>query len=206
MPLTVIGAGLNRTGTLSLKLALEELGFGPCHHMFELIANPSQGPIWEQVFDGGRIDWDKVYGTYRSAVDAPTCYFYRELSAAYPEAKVILTVREPESWWKSARATTASEANLARFANSPLAGFFSKAVARLLERGIQPDAPADRDAAVSWFKQHTENVRRAIAPGRLLIFEVSEGWEPLCRFLEVPVPLEPFPRTNSTQEFRSEIA
>ena len=206
MPLAVIGAGLNRTGTYSLKLALERLGLGPCHHMFELIANPGQGAIWERVFDGGDVDWDSVYGEYRSAVDAPTCYFYRELAMAYPEAKVILTVREPESWWRSARATTASEANLARFAASPLAGFFTKAVASLLERGSQPDAPADRDEAMSWFNRHTENVRRTIPPERLLTFEVSEGWAPLCQFLDVPLPSEPFPRTNSTGDFLAKLA
>src|SRR5262249_34691649 len=98
MPLKVIGAGLPRTGTNSLQIALEQLGFGPCHHMYELLADPSQWPSWLRVYDGEHVDWEELYRGYNSAVDAPSAFLWRELAAAYPDAKVILTVRSPEDW------------------------------------------------------------------------------------------------------------
>ena len=110
--------------------------------MFELKQSFS-GPYLGQVFDGDLIDWDTVSGSYRTATDAPTCYFYRELAAAYPKAKVILTVRELESWWKAGRATTTSEGNLARFANSPLAGFLVRQLLGCWNEAYSRDAPAD---------------------------------------------------------------
>ena len=105
MPLSVIGAGFGRTGTMSLKLALDQLGFGPCYHMTEVFKNPKASGYWEAAADGKPIDWEEVFAGYRSTVDWPGATFYKQLADAYPEAKVILTERDAEAWFESTQAT-----------------------------------------------------------------------------------------------------
>jgi Sulfotransferase domain len=208
MPLSVIGAGASRTGTLSLKAALEQLGFGPCHHFFELLANPSAWPQWDRVFSGARVDWDRVYDGYRSGVDAPTVWLWRELAERYPDAKVILTTRSPESWLRSVRETVYSQSNFGRLMSTPAAPLIAKAGPFLAGRqdALDPSLIArDPDAAIAGFIAHNEEVVRLIAPERLLVFEVKSGWEPLCGFLGVPVPQAPFPRANSAEDFQDWI-
>jgi Sulfotransferase domain len=207
VPLDVIGAGQGRTGTHSLKLALEQLGFGPCHHMVELVQHPEQIRLWEGVFDDEPADWEAVYSGYRSAVDAPTCFVYRQLAERYPQAKVILTVRDPESWWHSAAATTMSEELREAQIESghPMARLRPKLAGYRERRGLPGMRPADHDGTVAEFIRHNDGVRRAISPERLLTYDVKEGWEPLCKFLGVEIPKMPFPRTNTTQEFRSRV-
>jgi hypothetical protein len=95
MTLKVIGAGFGRTGTSSLKQALEDLGFGPCHHMTEVIAHPQQVPVWEAAMNGEPVEWEDVFHAYQSAVDWPSAAFYEPLMERYPDARVILTVRDP---------------------------------------------------------------------------------------------------------------
>jgi hypothetical protein len=191
MPLEVVGAGYGRTGTLSLKLALEQLGFGPCFHMSEAIANPSCIPGWVEAANG-RADWDKLFAGYRATVDHPGCAFYRELAAAYPQAKVILTVRDPSDWFESTQATVFSPMMRERVAEPLYKEFLTQTVWGLFGAGID-----DRDFMVAAFEQHTAEVKAAIAADRLLIFEASQGWRPLCAFLGVAVPTTPFPRVNS---------
>jgi len=206
MPLDVIGAGQGRTGTASLKLALEQLGFGPCHHMSEIIAHPEQALHWAKVFDDEPVDWEEVYRGYRSAVDAPTCWVYRALAERYPKAKVILTVRDPESWWYSAQATVMSvEVREGMQQTGHPMGQLRDKIAGFRARRRLSQRTSDHDDAIAEFHRHNDEVRRTIAPERLLTYNVKEGWEPLCEFLKVPVPRTPFPHTNTTQEFRARM-
>jgi hypothetical protein len=200
MPLKVIGAGLGRTGTLSLKLALEELGFGPCYHMMEVIANPPYAEHWERAAQGEDIDWDEVFQGYNSAVDWPACDYWRELSAHYPRAKVILTVRDPESWFASTQATIFSSLNTFAAQDNAL-GRTMRAIGDKHFGGTV----SDHDACIAGLQRHNEAVKNSGLGDRLLVYRIAEGWEPLCRFLGVPVPATPFPTRNSTEEFREKV-
>jgi len=208
MPLKVIGAGQGRTGTMSLKHALEQLGFGPCHHMIEVIQHPEQFAVWERVFEEKEpVDWEHVFRGYNSTCDAPSVLVYKELAQHYPNAKVVHTVRDPESWWRSASATVLNaRRNFAELGDTPMARMFEKAAAYRARHGGAPNIlNLDRDAAIAEFNQHNEEVRRVIAPERLLTYEVKQGWGPLCKFLGVPVPATPFPLTNTTEEFQARL-
>lgn len=211
MPLAVIGAGLPRTGTYSLKHALEQLGYGRCHHMAEVFENPPLARHWEQVFDRQDVDWEDVFDGYGATVDAPSCWVYEELAARYPEAKVLLTRRsDPDAWVRSMLATTMNPDFRAAMLKSPLAPMMQKMGAFVMGgAGDAPEAPPpsepppapDRDMLVKLYEQHNAAVRAAIPAERLLEFQVADGWEPLCDFLGKPVPDTPFPRMNSTEEF-----
>jgi hypothetical protein len=210
MPLKVIGAGMPRTGTLSLKHALEELGFGPCHHMTELARHPDRWPLWERAFDGEAVDWDAIFEGFGATVDAPACFLYREIAAHYPQAKVILTVRDPERWFDSMRATIYADGYREKLAQTPIAPFMAKMLGfAARRRGIgspgKPLAstPPDRDAAIAGFHAHNAEVRATIPSERLLVFEARQGWAPLCRFLRVPVPETPFPHFNETGKWQN---
>jgi hypothetical protein len=201
MPLKVIGAGLGRTGTLSLKTALEQLGFGPCHHMFELAAHPETWDFWRRAYGGLARDWEEGFKGYLSAVDDPAASFWLELSQAYPDAKIILTVRDREQWFRSGQDTALSETMRSVIENAPP---HMQPLFELFEpMGWDPRAPRthDRQAMLAWFEEHNQKVRRTIAPERLLVFDVSQGWAPLCRFLDVEVPAGSFPRVNTTEDF-----
>jgi hypothetical protein len=202
MPLQVIGAGLGRTGTFTLKTALEMLGFGPCHHMVEVLANPEQVPFWNRAADGEAVDWEEVFANYRAMVDWPGCHFYAELAERYPEAKVILSRRDPERWYESMSETILKSMGLMGF----VAGQDVPADHPMRFGGViiaQKTFNHDYSKAnvIAAFERHNAEVRRRIAPERLLEFDAVQGWEPLCAFLGVPVPDEPFPRTNSREEF-----
>ena len=201
MTLKVIGAGLGRTGTLSLKLALEQLGFGPCFHMVEFI-RPEYAPrraLWRHADEGEEPDWEAIFEGFSSAVDVPACLYYRKLAAVYPQAKIVLTVRDPAAWYRSARATIAiGQAHAPDGAEH--AAKMNAVIVREVGFNILEDLD-DEARSIALFNRYTEQVKRDIAPERLLVFDVKEGWEPLCEFLGVRVPKAPFPRTNSTEQF-----
>ena len=203
MALEVIGVGMPRTGTLSLKTALEQLGFGPCHHMTEVFAHPEQWPLWDRVGDGENIEWEEVFGPYRSSTDAPGVYFWRQLAERYPAAKVILTERDPERWFESMAATIFSPRHREVLGNSPVGAIIAK-LARRSWSGrddAMRSGPPSREVMIKLFQDHNAAVRAEIPPERLLVYSVSEGWDRLCAFLAVPVPDMPFPRVNSAEEF-----
>ncbi|MCO5973377.1 sulfotransferase family protein [Actinoallomurus soli] len=202
--LDVIGAGFGRTGTLSLKLALERLGFGPCHHMIEIIDDPEQIDRWARVIENGDRNWDEVYRGYRATVDWPGVAFWRELVEHYPEAKVILTVRDPKSWYESARESIYRAGSI--HTDDPVGVRRRRLVRRLVWEGDFGGRFEDAEHAMAVFTEHNDAVRREVPAGRLLEFRVSQGWKPLCRFLGVPVPGEPFPRTNDRREFAERVA
>jgi hypothetical protein len=209
MPIQVIGAGLGRTGTLSLKSALEELGFIKCYHMIEVLARMDDARTWDAASRGEPVDWDRLFDGYRATVDWPGCSFYRELLQQYPEAKVILTVRDPERWYDSAHQTI----YFVRHAFPEWTGLifprmrvFRRMLDRIIWDGMFRGRFEDRAVAIEAFNRHNEQVRRDVPADRLLVYEVREGWEPLCSFLGVPVPEgKPFPHLNDSAEFRARI-
>jgi hypothetical protein len=219
MAIRVIGAGLGRTGTLSLKAALEELGFGACYHMIELLGHPEQVHYWEAASQGKPVAWDELFEGYQSVVDYPGCRYYRELMEHYPNARVILTVRDPNSWYESTRETiyqvgrppsTESAESGGAPARLPFPGDpeLFKRIFQMVHQDVwQGDFTGrfeDREYAIEVFNRQIAEVKEHVPPHRLLVYQVQEGWEPLCRFLEVPIPEgKPFPRLNDREAFRS---
>jgi hypothetical protein len=204
MPLKVIGAGVGRTGTYSLKLALDRLGLGSCHHMEEVLFNmPVQVPLWAAAVHG-RPDWETIYKGYDSAVDWPTAGFFRELSAAYPSAKVILTTRSPESWVESFSETIYKLITARDHAPPEMQAWLAMAAGVIDRTGF----PLGLDAAglAKAYAAHNEAVKAAIPAKQLLVYQVKDGWEPLCAFLGVSVPAGPFPRTNDRGEFWDRVS
>lgn len=204
MALEIIGAGVGRTGTRSLQLALNQLELGPCYHMIEVAQSlPVSVPLWLAALDG-RADWETIFKGYRSAVDWPTAGFYRELHAAYPSAKFILTVRSPESWAESFSETIYKLQAGGDQAPAAFKPWFDMANGVVAKSGF----PFGLDVAglAKAFIAHTDGVKAAIPADHLLVYEVKDGWGPLCAFLGKPVPAEPFPRTNSREEFWATVA
>lgn len=199
MSLDVIGAGFGRTGTLSLKMALEELGFVKCHHMTEVFQNPDQAPHFLAAARGEQVNWEELFKGYRAVVDFPGCHFWRELADAFPQAKVILSTRDPHSWFKSASETIFQAVQMEP-EDPGMRRVSEMAREIVLDRTFGGDISEAH--AVEVFKAHEEEVKRSIPAERLLVFEAKMGWEPLCDFLGVKVPETPYPRSNSTEEFK----
>src|SRR5215207_4995001 len=213
----VIGAGFGRTGTTSLKAALEELGFGPSYSLSEVFRNPEHVGFWEAARRGEDVDWEGFLSGYEVAVDWPACSFYEELMQAFPGAPVILTVRDPAPWYESTRSTIYG---LRRLNTGPLllraafalAGPFVpgptgtvRLADRLVWEGTFDGRFEDRDYAMEVFERHNEAVLGRVPPERLLVFDVREGWAPLCNFLGVEVPDGPFPRLNEARQMRRRL-
>ncbi|HTR12708.1 MAG TPA: sulfotransferase [Roseiarcus sp.] len=201
MPLEIIGPGFGRTGTNSLKIALELLGFGPSHHMFEVRDNPEQLPNWEAAARGEKVDWDDVFRGYRSQVDFPGARYWRELAQHYPDAKVILTVRDPDAWFDSVEATILPFLAARGKHSTPHVNAIAEMGYRTVALQVFDDRLSDRDHAIRVFRRHIAEVQSEIPADRLLTFDVSEGWEPLSEFLGVDAPDVPFPKTNSSKAF-----
>jgi hypothetical protein len=195
MPLKVIGSGLGRTGTLSLKAALEHLGFGPCHHMVEVFMQPESLAWWIAAGEGNP-DWDMIFKDFTAMVDYPGCIFYRELADHFPDAKVLHSTRDPDEWFDSTQATIFSPGSPVATAEGPMRRFFD-----VLFISRFGDRINDRQFMTDYYRRHEEEVLASIPPERLLVFRATDGWAPLCRFLGVPVPPEPYPRTNTREAF-----
>jgi hypothetical protein len=205
----VIGAGFGRTGTMSLKAGLEQLGFGPCYHMLDLIEHPERAPLWQAAVDGEDVDWDAAFRGYRSTVDWPGATFYRELAARYPDAKVVLTVRDPGHWYDSTLNTiyAVREAGMRGELDLDSADVTAtpevmRMIGGLIWEGTFHGRFLDRAYAIRMFNRHNEAVMETVPRERLLVHEISDGWEPLARFLDVERPDTEFPRLNDTEAFR----
>lgn len=196
MTLSVVGAGLGRTGTASLKVALEILGLGKCHHMSEVFGSPEQVDLWTKAA-AGKPDWPAIFNDYGAAVDFPAAAFWRELAAFYPNAKVILSLRDPQKWYESTQETILSPLAVKSMPSMPFAPVVKNVVWRFFD-----DEVHDRDHLIATFNRHNDAVRKAIPKERLLVFDAKDGWAPLCAFLGRPVPAEAFPRANSKEEMR----
>jgi hypothetical protein len=196
--LQVIGAGISRTGTRSLKIALERLLGGPCHHMREIMAAPGQIPGWMDAIEGRPVDWPVLLQDYRAVVDWPGASFWPELLAANPAALVLLSVRDPEAWYKSASSTIFPGFDRVPPEWSP----WMTAVRKLLRERFS-DRFDDATAMIDAYERHNAAVRSQVPASQLLEWTPADGWAPICERLGVPVPQEPFPLTNTTAEVRA---
>lgn len=204
MSLQVIGAGVGRTGTYSLKLALNQLSVGPCHHMEEVLHHMDvQVPLWAAAAKG-KADWPAIFKGYNSAVDWPSATFFRELNAAYPKAKFILTHRSTESWTESFSSTIYKLLAMKGEVPAPMQEWLAMGAAVIAKAGFREGL--DKAGLAKAFEAHIAAVKAAIPADRLLVYQVKEGWGPLCAFLGKPVPKEDFPRTNDRGEFWDRVS
>jgi hypothetical protein len=209
----IIGAGVGRTGTLSLKAALERLGFGPCFHGRHVLDHPDRLPLWQAAAQGRAVDWTAVLAGYASTVDWPGAAFWRELLVAFPDAKVILTVRPADGWYESVDRTIfrmfgygSVDARIERArAIVPGLDVFTDFHRQMIWDGFFAGRFADRDHAIRVYEEHNAAVSRDVPPDRLLTIEPGAGWEPLCAFLGVPVPDEPYPHLNDPERFWARV-
>lgn len=215
MSIEVIGAGLPRTGTLTQKTALEMLGFTPCYHWVDVLADLSRVQVWDKAMDG-EVDWPSVFGESRATVDWPGGFFWRELMEAYPDAKVLLSVRNPQTWEPSFRETIwdmghgNTMLNLlssARALVDPQWEGYVKFVERMFwsPEGTFAGGGETPEQLIEGMIAHEEEVKRTVPADRLLVWEVKEGWEPLCAFLGVEVPSEPLPHVNDRETFLGRV-
>jgi hypothetical protein len=202
MSLKVIGAGLGRTSTNSLRVALERLLGSPCHHMFEVMEHPEQVPGWQRAADGEEVDWPSMYCGYAAAVDWPTAAYWKELGEVFPQAIILLSTRDPEKWWKSASETIFP--SIMRTDDEPQHNARREMIRTMLARTFSDDL-TDKDKCVAAFLAHNDEVRRSVPADKLVEWKVEEGWAPLCNALGVPIPEEPFPRTNDKAGFQEKI-
>jgi len=200
MGLRVIGAGMGRTGTMSLKLALTRLLGAPCYHMLEVFERPAHFGLWTKAGRGEPVDWHTLFEGFAAAVDWPAAAFWPELSLAFPDARILLSTRDSASWWKSASETIFAPAS---------AAVRQGAMKEMLESVLGSRftmALGDRDLAVAAYERNNARVRATVPASRLVEWTTKDGWGPLCAMLGVPVPAEPFPHANTTEEFRARIA
>jgi len=215
MALQVIGAGWGRTGTESLKIALEELGFDRCYHGFDLFNDGRKLQYWKELRETGTTDFDALFKGYRACVDFPAAYYYRELLKQYPDAKIILTVRDPSKWYDSAANTIFKKPDPVKFPILKWLGRISKKlnyipqiyyhIQTFLFQEAFHGQIENKEAMMSLFEQWNEEVKRTVPADQLLVYEISQGWEPLCKFLNLPVPATPFPQTNKKEAFQKRI-
>ena len=205
----VLGAGFGRTGTMSLKIALEKLGIGPCYHMREVVSHPSHIKIWYDISRGEYPNWDRLFSGFNSAVDFPVCLFYEELVNKFPDAKFILTLRDFDTWYEST-------ANTIYKVPTMLPDWFKRVVypirmfielqVNLIWVGLFKNNFSDIESTELVYNEHLKSVKKTIPADKLLIYRVNEGWGPLCEFLNVDKPEIPFPKVNDTAEMLRNFA
>jgi Sulfotransferase domain len=210
----VINAGLGRTGTHSLKAAFWILGLGPCYSAEMMWSEPGHAETWRRACDGEQVDWPALFAGYRSGLDWPVCAFWRELTTTFPDMRVLLSLRDPEQWFVSFRSTVHAALTTPmpkasvlrqmrqRGAVIPVFQRLPELGARVITRGMTETLDS-REEMIAAFERHNAAVRAEVPADRLLVWEVSDGWEPLCAFLGVPVPNEPFPKVNDRKSYRA---
>jgi len=199
----IIGCGFGRTGSMSMKIALEQLGFGPCHHMDEVIANPTKHlPYWLAASKGENVNWDDALKGYESCVDWPTAAYWPVLAEHFPNAKILLTTRTAESWYNSISKTIfkiMGDVMSASPGDKP--NPFGEMLMHMILENTFKDNIADRNHCIDVFNNNVQAVKDAFSDERLFVYNIGDGWDGLCKWLDVPVPDTPFPRTNNQQEF-----
>ena len=199
MALRIIGAGFGRTGTHSLKIALQRLGFSKCHHMKEVAASRHQVEAWHALSRGGQTDWDRLFEGFEASCDWPSSAYWEQLYHHFPDSVVILTARDDERWYESVSETIyAVSRGIPNWLTwmSPRIRMLKEMIRDTVWDGVFGGRFEDKVTAIGIYRENSERVRRVVAPDRLLVFEAKEGWEPLCRFLNVPVPASPYPHVN----------
>jgi hypothetical protein len=205
MGLKIIGAGLGRTGTHSLQLALQELTGGPCYHMLEVISHPEHIATWHAAITGENPmpDWDELFAGYVAAVDWPAAAFWRELAAAYPGAPVLLSTRPTDAWWKSANATI-FEVGRQEPSDDPLFGPQQRMIHDMFAMRFT-ERWRDEASAKAAYEAHNASVQSEVPADRLVEWQPGDGWAPLCAALGVAEPDTPFPHVNTTDDFRAMV-
>ena len=203
MTLRVVGAGLGRTGTHSLQLALQQLLGGPCSHMVEVFGRPDDIPVWHAAVNGDQPDWNAFLADYVATVDWPACAFWREMAEANPDAPVLLSSRDADGWWKSASNTIFVVGAGPPTGDPQLEA--QRAMALDMFRNTFTPNWLDEAEAKRAFEAHNTAVRAAVPADRLIDWHPGDGWEPICEKLGLPVPTEPFPHVNTTAEFRTMV-
>ncbi len=201
MSMKVIGAGFGRTGTLSLKFALEKLGFDKCYHMMEVMKHPEHERYWADAHRGKEIDWEALFDGYQASVDWPSCNLWREQLARYPDAKVLLSQRDPDRWYDSVMATIYQSTLDGMKSEDPARRTHVDWINETIWNRVFDGRMDDRAHVIACFEAHNQSVIDEVPPEKLLVYEPGQGWEPICNFLNVPVPHEDYPRVNTREEF-----
>ena len=201
MALKIIGSGFGRTGTMSMKQALTTLGFGPCHHMIEVMENPAQPAHWKNIAAGESVDWNQVFDGYQSQVDWPGAHVWPETVEAFPDALVLHTERPEDAWWNSFDRTIGKFFRV--FSGLEIPPHISDIFHTMNDWFVRDNFSdlTDRDAVLACYRRNNERVRDTVPADRLLVYQPGDGWEPLCRFLEVSIPEGEFPHSHPQKEF-----
>ena len=203
MTINVVGAGFGRTGTLSLKMALEQLGFEKCYHMMEVGNHPDHLQLWTDAHKGVSIDWNYLFDGYQSSVDWPSCNLWREQAAHFPDAKILLSLRDPDSWYDSVMNTIYPSSSALVDSEDDNLRTFGNWAMDTIWKPIFDNKMEDRAHVIEVFNRHNQSVIDEVPADRLLVFEARNGWKPLCDFLEVPIPGTDYPRVNTTEQFQN---
>jgi len=204
MALKIIGAGFGRTGTSSLQTALEILGYVPCYHMRNYLKMPEHIPLWNDLLTGQMTDWDVIFKDYQATVDWPSTYFWQELADRYPEAKIILTVRDAEAWYMSMQ-NTIYPVCIKPLPECTEARARHQFIRQMIRYNTFNDRMEDKAYTIKVYEEHNRTIQCLVESNRLLVYEISEGWPPLCDFLACSMPNEPFPHLNNRSEFQTMI-
>jgi sulfotransferase family protein len=189
----IIGAGLGRTGTTSLKAALEILLKAPCYHMANISHHPDHINLWHSASQGDHPNWSLLFQNYAAVTDWPAAAFYKELMPAYPEAKILLSFRESEAWFKSCQNTI-----FPKILSSP--GEWGDMIRSVVFNTFCEDLN-DRNSCIAAYEKHNEEVRHYVPADRLIEWQPGDNWAPLCEALNLPEPDEPYPYVNKTKDF-----
>lgn len=203
MTISVIGAGFGRTGTLSLKFALEKLGFDKCYHMMELRNHPDHQSLWAKAHQGAPTDWDALFDGYAATVDWPSCNLWEPIAETYPNAKIILSLRDPEKWYDSVMNTIYASSKERLASEDPINRAGGQWAMDIIWDRVFEGRMDDRQHVIDVFNRHNDYVMKTVPAERLLVFEAVAGWQGLCPFLNKDIPEDPYPRVNSTEDFRS---
>lgn len=207
----LIGAGFGRTGTMSLKAALEQIGYGPCFHMIDLIKDPTPLHYWKSAAAGEPMDWEQALDGWESTIDWPACTYWEQLIQVWPEARVLLSVRDPDAWYESTvksikeAAEAGTKGELKGGTAPPPSPETMATINHQIWDGTFEGRFEDREFAIAKFEEHNEAVKAGVPEDRLLVYEVGQGWGPLCEFLRVEEPDGPFPHLNDRDSFRQMI-
>ncbi len=200
MPLDIIGVGYGRTGTLSLKQALETIGYADCYHMSEVVAHPEHSTLWINAWKG-EDPWEVIFHGYRATVDWPSVAFWPRLMNYYPDAKLLLTTRDAESWYRSASNTIFKAMKEGMLSDEPARRERIEMAKDIIVDGTFGGDLDDKTTVLAAYQKNIDRIYKEVPKERLIVFDSAEGWEPLCNALEVPIPTVPYPRVNTTEEF-----
>ena len=201
MSVKVIGAGFGRTGTLSLKFALEKLGFDKCYHMMEVGLNPGHQKRWMEIAEGQSVDWQALMQGYQATVDWPSANFWQEQMDAFPDAKVILSLRDADKWYESVMNTIWKMSSAGESSDDPERRKGAEMAFKVIWEPVFDRRMEDKEHVIACYEAHNQKVIDTVPAEKLLVYQPGDGWQPLCDFLDVPVPDEDYPRVNSTEEF-----